>query len=82
MQALLTTILGLLNYFPGIKTKLGAVLAFLLAILAAWNSAMPDIDPALVWHLPDWISTAVMALIGVGAANQPRNVMPVPPPPQ
>lgn len=90
----LTSLLALLNFFPSLKTKVGALAAFGLAIVAAWNSfapaiglgpcvgsALPTVVGAVVaacttdWtlHIPDAVSAAVMALIGIGAANAPMN---------
>lgn len=74
MQAILTTILGSLNWAPGIKTKLAAVAALVLAIIAAWNSASPGLGVDFQIHFPEWVNTVVLALLGVGAANQPANV--------
>lgn len=76
MQAYLTLILNALNWFPGMKTKVAAVAAFVLAIIAAWNSAAPGIGVDFTVAVPDWINALVMALLGVGAANQPNNLPP------
>lgn len=74
MQAYLTIILNALNFVPGLKTKLAAVAALALAIIAAWNSAAPQLGVDFVVHIPDWINAFVLALLGVGAANQPQNL--------
>ena len=74
MQAYLSLILNALNFFPGIKTKAAAVAALLLAIISAWNSAAPGIGVDFAIHVPEWINATVLALLGVGAANQPKNI--------
>lgn len=73
MQSILTTIVGFLNFFPGIKTKLAAVAAFALAIIAAWNGVAPDLGIDFTIAVPDFVNAAVLALLGAGAANQPAN---------
>lgn len=74
MGNLLNTVLMALNWFPGIKTKLAAVAAFLLAVIAAWNSAAPEIGVDFIIKVPEFINAVVLALLGVGAANQPNNL--------
>lgn len=71
---ILNIVLGALNIAPGWKTKLAAVAALLLAVAAAWNSAAPGLGVDFQIHFPEWINTVVLALLGVGAANQPANV--------
>lgn len=78
MGNLLTTILSLLNIAPGLKTKLAAVVALVLAVITAWNSAAPGLGVDFVITIPDWVNATVLALLGVGAANQPNN-LPKPP---
>ena len=79
MGNLLTTVLGLLNIAPGYKTRIAAVAALLLAIVTAWNGAAPQLGlEGAVLHIPDWVNATVLALLGVGAANQPAN-LPKPP---
>jgi hypothetical protein len=63
------------NFFPGVKTKLAAVAALALAIVAAWNAAAPQIGVDFVISIPDWVNASVLALLGVGAANQPANAV-------
>lgn len=74
----ISILLSVLNIAPGYKTKIAAVAAFLLAIVSAWNSLAPQIGSELVVQIPDWINAAVLALLGVGAANQPANNLPKP----
>jgi hypothetical protein len=79
MSNLLTTILGLLNIAPGWKTRIAAVAALLLAVVSAWNGAAPQLGlEGAVLTIPDWLNAAVLALLGVGAANQPVNNAPKP----
>lgn len=70
---ILSVIVSALNFAPGVKTKFAAVAALILAIVTAWNSAAPALGVDFVVHLPDWLNAAVIALLGVGAANQPVN---------
>ena len=74
MGNLLTTALSLLNIAPGYKTRIAAVAALLLAIVSAWNSAAPGIGVDFIITIPDWVNATVLALLGVGAANQPANL--------
>jgi len=78
MGNLLTTVLGLLNIAPGWKTRIAAVAALLLAIVSAWNSAAPGLGVDFIITIPEWLNSAVLALLGVGAANQVAN-LPKPP---
>jgi hypothetical protein len=70
----ISIILNVLNLAPGYKTKIAAVAALLLAVVAAWNSAAPGIGVDFIITIPDWLNAAVLALLGVGAANQPNNL--------
>lgn len=74
MQAYLSLIVSSLNWFPNLKTKAGAVGALILAIIAAWNAAAPQIGVDFIIHVPDWINASVLAVLGIGAANQPNNL--------
>lgn len=65
----LTYLIGLLDFAPGLKTKLGAIAAFALAVIAAWNSAAPQLGVDFVIHVPEFVNAVVLALLGVGAAN-------------
>lgn len=74
MINLLTTIVGALNFFPGIKTKAAAVAAFGLAVVQAWNAAAPAVGlSGLEVHIPPIVDTLVLATLGIGAANQLDN---------
>lgn len=76
MQALFSLIVGYLNFYPGIKTKAAAVAALCLAVVAAWDTAVPGLGldtSVYAVHIPDVVNAFVLALLGVGAANQPKN---------
>lgn len=89
----LDSFLGLLNFWPGLKTKLAAVGAFGLAVIAAWNTMVPELGYGpcvmtqemldagmkscgldLTFEVPGIIQAAVLALLGIGVANQPKNL--------
>jgi hypothetical protein len=75
MANLVTTLLGLLNFVPGWKTRIAAVAALLLAVVSAWNGAAPQLGlENAVLTIPEWANAIVLALLGVGAANQPNNL--------
>lgn len=74
MGNLLTTVLSLLNIAPGWKTKIAAVAALLLAVVSAWNSAAPELGVDFIITIPEWVNATILALLGVGAANQPNNL--------
>jgi hypothetical protein len=73
----LDILVSALNYFPGWKTKVGAVLQVIGTILLAYNSAF---SAALGWEIPQDLVLAVNAaaatIVAVGAANQPSNGKP------
>lgn len=75
MQAIISMVLTALNFMPGLKTKFAAIAALLLAIVSAWNAAAPvlGLESAII-TIPDFLNAAVLALLGVGAANQPKNI--------
>lgn len=65
----LNYLVSLLDFWPGIKTKVAAVAAFALAVIAAWNSAAPQLGVDFTIQVPEVINALVLALLGVGAAN-------------
>lgn len=85
------SIINLTNFFPGVKTKVAAIAALLLAVVSAWNAAVPDLGYGpctwtpeqlaagmkcaadLTIKVPALVNAFVLALLGVGAANQPKN---------
>jgi hypothetical protein len=76
MGNLLSTVLGLLNFMPGLKRKLAAVAALALAVIAAWNSAAPELGVDFIVKVPEIVNAAVLALLGVGVANAELNAPP------
>jgi hypothetical protein len=74
----LNMLITMMNFAPGVKTKAAAIAALLLAIVSAWNSAAPGLGVDFIITIPDWLNAAVLALLGVGAANQPVNNLPKP----
>ena len=43
--------------------------------LSAWNGAAPQLGlENAVLTIPEWANAIVLALLGVGAANQPANL--------
>lgn len=71
---ILTYLVGLLDFWPGLKTKFAAVASFALAVVAAWNELAPNIAPDLVLVVPNYITAFVMALLGIGAANAQKRL--------
>lgn len=67
-------LISALNFLPGYKTRIAAAAAFLLAVVSAWNSAAPAMGVDFTIQIPEFINAAVLALLGVGAANQPANI--------
>jgi hypothetical protein len=65
----LNYLVSLLDFWPGIKTKVAAVAAFALAVIAAWNSMAPQLGVDFTIQVPEMINALVLALLGVGAAN-------------
>ena len=76
MGNLLSTVLGLLNFMPGLKRKLAAVAALALAVIAAWNSAAPELGVDFIVKVPEIVNAAVLAFLGVGVANAELNAPP------
>ena len=73
MGNLLSVIVGALNFMPGYKTRAAAVAAFALAIISAWNTAAPGLGVDFQIVVPEIVNSVVLALLGVGAANQAAN---------
>ena len=73
MGNLITTALGMLNFLPGWKRKIGAIGALCLAIIAAWNGAALELGIDFSVVVPDWINAIVLAILGVGVANADVN---------
>jgi len=77
LMAVMDLVIHALNYFPGYKTKVGAVLQLIGTILIFYNTY---IAPAAGFVVPADIVIAINAgaatLVAVGAANQPANNKP------
>jgi len=70
----LSYLIGLLDFAPGLKTKLGAAGLFVLAVISAWNSAAPQLGVDFMIHVPEYVNALVMALLGVGVANAQKRL--------
>lgn len=76
-KAFIDLLIKSMNWFPGLKTKVGALLTVLGTLMMAFN----QFGSALVgFHIPDEIVLSTLAagqlLTSVGAANQPENNKP------
>jgi len=69
INAALTYLVGLLDFWPGIKTKAAAVAAFVLALVSAWNSLAPQLGVEYLIQVPEIVNAIVLALLGSGSAN-------------
>jgi hypothetical protein len=71
MQNILSAILVAFNFFPGYKTKAGAVVLLGVAVGTAYNAAAPSLGlPGLPG---EWLATGAVvgnAVLGVGVANK------------
>jgi predicted tellurium resistance membrane protein TerC len=76
-KAILDLLVGALNYFPGLKTKAGAVLQVIGTLMLVYNHTFAAM---LGFEIPVDLVLAVNAaaatLVAVGAANQPENNKP------
>ena len=75
---IINLILSAVNFLPGWKRKISAVMALGLALVAAWNTAAPELGVDFVIQIPEFVNAAVLALLGVGAANADANNAPKP----
>lgn len=72
----LDLVVGALNYFPGLKTKVAAVAAVVSALIVAVSAALSALGAGFeIPHLNE-INAFLIALTAVGAANQPSNIKP------
>lgn len=69
----ISTLLTALNFFPGYKTRIAAFATLILAVISAWNSAAPGLGVDFQIVVPEIVNSIVLALLGVGAANQVAN---------
>lgn len=72
-KMILDLIVGALNYFPGLKTKAGAVLQVIGTLMLSANLISPGLIPD---ELVVAVNAAAATLVAVGAANQPSNNKP------
>jgi uncharacterized membrane protein YphA (DoxX/SURF4 family) len=70
----LSYLVGLLDFWPGLKTKLAAVAAFALAVISAWNGLAPQLGVDFTIQVPEMANALVLALLGAGAANAQRRL--------
>lgn len=63
-----------LNYFPGYKTKAGAILQLLGTFLVFYNSYLAAVTGVEIpADLVVSVNAAAATLVAIGAANQPQN---------
>ena len=72
--AVLNAFLERLDFWPGLKTRLAAVAAFALAVIAAWNAAAPQLGVDFMVQVPEIVNAIVLALLGVGSANAQKRL--------
>lgn len=71
MQNILSAIVLAFNFFPGYKTKAGAVALLAVAVGSAYNAAAPQLG--LPGVPADWLSFGAVAgnaVLGLGVANK------------
>jgi hypothetical protein len=69
-------IVGLLNVFPGWKTRIAAVAAAISALIVAVSAALSAFGSGFEIPYLNEINAILIALTAAGAANQPRNTPP------
>lgn len=72
--AVLNAFLERLDFWPGLKTRLAAVVTFVLAVIAAWNAAAPQLGVDFTVQVPEIVNAIVLALLGLGSANAQRRL--------
>jgi len=78
IKFIIELVVGALNFMPGLKTKIGAIAAVLSALIVAVSVALKQFDMGFEIPYLNEINAILLALIGVGAANQPVNNLPKP----
>lgn len=73
MNSILSAIVSGLNFFPGIKTKLAAVLSVISALIVAVSAAVAQFGVSIPYLYLNEINAVLIALTAVGASNQPAN---------
>jgi len=74
MKLYIDLIVGALNLFPGMKTKIAAVAAVISALIVAVSSALSAFGAGFTIPYLNEINAVLIALTAVGAANQPNNL--------
>ncbi|MFN9163461.1 MAG: hypothetical protein ACK6DM_12300 [Alphaproteobacteria bacterium] len=77
-KLILDVVVGALNYFPGVKTKVAAVAAVISALIVAVSAALSAFGTGFEIPYLNEINAVLIALTAVGAANQPNNNLPKP----
>jgi hypothetical protein len=67
-------IVGLLNVFPGWKTRVAAVASVISALIVAVSAALSAFGSGFEIPYLNEINALLIALTAVGAANQPNNL--------
>ncbi len=78
LKLVLDVLVGALNYFPGLKTKVAAVAAVVSALIVAISAALSAFGVGFEIPYLNEINAVLIALTAVGAANQPDNNLPKP----
>lgn len=76
LKLVLDVVVGALNYFPGLKTKIAAVAAVISALIVAISAALSAFGAGFAIPYLNEINAVLIALTAVGAANQPGNNLP------
>ena len=77
-KLILDVVVGALNYFPGVKTKVAAVAAVISALIVAVSAALSAFGTGFEIPYLNEINAVLIAMTAVGAANQPNNNLPKP----
>lgn len=77
-KLILDVVVGALNYFPGVKTKVAAVAAVISALIVAVSAALSAFGTGFEIPYLNEINAVLIALTAIGAANQPNNNHPKP----
>lgn len=73
MKPYIDLIVGALNVFPGLKTKIAAVASVISALIVAVTMALSAFGIDLQIPYLNEVNALLIALTAVGAANQPAN---------
>ena len=67
-------LVGLLNVFPGFKTKIAAIAAAISALIVAVSAILSAFGSGFEIPYLNEINAILIALTAAGAANQPKNL--------